>query len=66
VEAEHLDIAGVGNGEPFADLDRRRLAGAVRAEQPEAFASGDIEVDATDGHDLFVAFAKVADPQRLR
>ena len=41
VQAEDLDLAGVGLGQPFEDLDGRRLAGAVRPEQAEAFAAGD-------------------------
>ena len=43
--AEHLDLARVRRGEPLADLDRGRLAGAVRAEQPEALAGADLEVE---------------------
>ena len=37
-EPEHLDVARVGLRQPFADLDRRGLAGAVRTEQAEALA----------------------------
>ena len=65
-QAEDLDVASVRHGEPLADLDRRRLAGAVRAQQPEALAGGDVEVDAVDGNDLLVSLAKITDPQRLR
>ena len=38
VEAERRDAAGVGRGETEAHADRRRLAGAVRADHAEAFA----------------------------
>ena len=38
VEAEHLDLAGVAVAVALEDLDGRRLAGAVRAEQAEDLA----------------------------
>src|SRR5262249_35197304 len=50
--------------EPVAleNLDRRRLAGAVRAEQAEDLADGDGEVDAADG---LVAVVRLAEPADL-
>ena len=62
-QAEHLDLARVGLGQALADLDGRRLAGAVRAEQAEALAGLDVEVDPVDGHDVLVGLAKAADAQ---
>ena len=40
-QAEDLDVAGVGRGQAFEDLDRRRLPRAVRPEEAEAFAARD-------------------------
>ena len=39
VDAEHLDLARVALAVALEDLDRRRLAGAVRAEQAEDLAA---------------------------
>ena len=44
---------------PLEDLDGRGLAGAVRAEQGEDLAAGDLEVDAADRGDVPVALAQV-------
>ena len=63
VEAEHLHFAGVALREALADLDRRRLAGAVRAQQPEAFAGLHLEVEAAHGYDVFVRLTKIADAE---
>ena len=41
VEAEHAHLARVGLAVPLEDLDRGRLARAVRPEQPEHLARGD-------------------------
>ena len=49
VEAGHTYTPGGGEGERGRDLDRRRLAGAVRPEQPEDRAGGNREVDAVEG-----------------
>jgi hypothetical protein len=46
VEAEHPRRTGRGQQERRQDLDRRRLAGAVRAEQAEQLAALDVEADA--------------------
>ena len=45
VGAEHLDLAAAARPVALEDLDDRRLAGAVRAEQPEDGAARDLEVD---------------------
>ena len=49
VVAEHRDLAGVGLAVAFEDLDHRRLAGAVGAEQREHLAAGHREVHAVEG-----------------
>ncbi len=51
-EAEELDDAGGRLGQTLEDLDGRRLARAVRPEQPEAFARRDAQVDPVDGNDV--------------
>jgi hypothetical protein len=65
VQAEHLDVAGIGGGQPLADLNGRRLAGPVRAQQAEALAAGDIEIEAVDGDHVLVALPKRPNPQTL-
>ena len=45
-QAEDLDLAGGRGEQPFEDLDRRGLAGAVGAEQAEALARLDGQVEA--------------------
>ena len=65
-EAEHLDLAGVRLEQPLEDLDGRRLAGAVRAEQAEALAGRDLEVEAGDGDDVAVALLQAAADARPR
>ena len=47
-QAEDFDLAGGGVEQAFEDLDGRRLAGAVRAEQAEALAALDRQVEAAD------------------
>ena len=47
--AEHLDLAAVALAVALEDLDRGRLAGAVRAEQAEHLAGADLEVDPAEG-----------------
>ncbi len=49
VEAEDDRLAAVGRPQALEDLDRRRLARAVRPEQAEDLARGDIEIDPVDG-----------------
>ena len=60
VEAEHPDLAGVGLAEALEDLDGRRLAGAVRAEQAEDLARADLEADAVNRLDLAIVLLQVA------
>src|SRR5206468_2916980 len=42
---EHFHVAGVRVEQPLADLDRRRLAGAIRTEKAEAFAGAHVEIE---------------------
>ena len=53
--AEDLELALVGDRLRREHLHRRRLAGAVGAEQADARPLGDVEVEAGDGGDLPVA-----------
>ena len=46
-----LDLAGVGHGKAEQHVDRCRLAGAVRAQQGDGLARGDVDVDAAHGPD---------------
>ena len=62
--AEQLDLALVGRGQPFEDLDGRRLAGAVGAEQAEALAAADLEIEAVDGDDVAEALDQAATADR--
>jgi hypothetical protein len=55
VEAAHASGAGGRPRERAEHVDRRALAGAVEAEEPEDLAAGDGERDAADGLDLAVA-----------
>ena len=62
--AEDLDVPLVRAPQPFEDLDGRGLAGAVRAEHPEAFRATDFEVEAGDRDGLTVALDQSAASQR--
>ena len=59
VRAEHGDRAGVALAVALEDLDGRRLAGAVGAEEAEDLARGDLEADPADGLDLAVGLAEI-------
>ena len=61
VEAEHADLATVGLAKALEDLDGRRLAGAIRAEQPEDLTGADLEAHAVDGVDVAVVLLQVGD-----
>ena len=60
VDAEHRHLSIRPGAEPFQDLDRGRLAGAVRAEEGEDLSALDLEGDPADGFGLGVALAEVA------
>ena len=48
VVAHDLDAAGVGSEQAGEQLEQRRFAGAVRAEQGDEFARLGVEADAVD------------------
>jgi hypothetical protein len=62
--AEDEHVSPVGNGEALADLDGRRLAGAVGPEEPEALARPDLEVESVHGDDVAVGFVEPNDLER--
>src|SRR4029077_11375671 len=61
VAAEHTHLAGVALAVPLEDLDGRRLAGAVRPEQPEDLSLLDREIDPADRLEVPVGLAQAAD-----
>ena len=54
VEPEHARLTGAPRPVALQDLDRRRLPGAVRAEEGEYLADAYLEVDAADRLELAV------------
>ncbi len=61
VGAEHLDAAAVPSAVALEDLDGRRLARAVRAEEAEDLAALDVEVDPAHRLERAVRLAQAAD-----
>jgi hypothetical protein len=59
-KAEHLQLAAVGDRLRGEHLHGRALAGAVRAEQADAGAFGNVEVEAVDRLDRAVRFCDVS------
>src|SRR5207248_6866959 len=59
------DVAVAGPDEAARDLDERRLAGAVRAEQADELSLLDVEVDAVQRLDAPVSLAQAPDRERL-
>src|SRR4051812_30548814 len=60
IVAEHRHVAGAPLAIALEDLDRRGLAGPVRAEQPEDLSSDQLEGDAAYGLVVAVALAQLA------
>src|SRR5215218_1574240 len=60
VQPEHRQAALAHARQPVDHLHRRRLAGAVRAEEAEALAALHVEVDAVDRDDAAVGLAQAA------
>jgi hypothetical protein len=58
-QSQHFDFAGIGGGEPFADLDGGGLTGAIGTEQTEAFRRAHFQIEAVHGDDILVNFAKL-------
>ena len=67
-DIEAIDARGPGGRreERGENLDERRLAGAVRAEQAEEFAGPHFERDAVERDELGRAFAGVSLPHHRR
>ena len=65
VVPEHGHLAGVAPSVALEDLDRRRLAGAVRAEQAEDLALLDVEIDAAHRREIAVGLLQAANGDRL-
>ena len=63
-EAEHLELALVGDRLRGQQPHRRRLAGAVRPEQADARALRHVEVEPVDGGDRAVALHHAAQTDR--
>ena len=61
VEAQDDRLAAVGRAQTLEDLDRRRLARAVRPEQAKDLAGRDIEIDPVDRSGVAVALDEAAD-----
>ena len=66
IEAEHLNRAGLGRSQALENLDRRRLAGAVRAQHAEDFAACDLEAHAVHGLHVAVELSEVGDAYNRR
>jgi hypothetical protein len=64
VEPDDPGLAAGRLGQPEQHQDRRRLTGAVLAEQPEDLARLDLEVEPVDGDELAVVLGEVASPDR--
>src|SRR6185503_6072713 len=62
---EELDLAGVGLDQAEAELERGGLARAVRAEQAEAFAGRDREIDARHHLERAVGLAQGVRGERV-
>ena len=63
-EAQHLELALVADDLRGERLHRRRLAGAVRAEQADALANGHVEVEAVNSGDRTEPLDQPAKPDR--
>ena len=64
--AEHGHRPAVALAVALEDLDGRRLAGAVRAEQPEDLALRDLEADSAQRLELVVGLAEIVDGHGAR
>ena len=58
IESEHRHFAGAARPQTFENFNRRRLAGAVRAEQAEDFARVHFEIDSLHRFESAVGFAQ--------
>src|SRR5262249_3226536 len=62
--AKNDNFPRVGRGEPFADLDRGRLAGAVRSEQSKTLTGVQLEIEPVYRDDVTIRFPKAANRKR--
>src|SRR6185369_6977849 len=60
IGAEHLYLAGIASAVALEDLDRRRLAGAVRPQQAEDLSRAELEVDAFQRFEVAVRLRQAA------
>ena len=65
VVAGHLGPARIRRRQRREHLDRRRLAGSIRAEQPEELAGVDAEADSVERPNRAVALAQPLDDDRV-
>ena len=64
--AAQADLAGVGAMDAGEDLDQRRLAGAVLAEQRMHLAGADVEVDSVERQRAGEALGQAGDLEQAR
>jgi len=62
--SKNFDIATIRGGKPFADLDGRRLPGAVRPEQPKTLPLQHLEIEPIHRDHIAIRFAKIPNPKR--
>jgi hypothetical protein len=61
IEAEHGNLAPIRHAQTLDALQRRRLAGAVRSDEPEDLAVADVERDFVHGNGTAVGLAATRD-----
>ena len=61
VDAEHRHLPGAALAVALENLDGRRLACAVRTQEGEDLAAGDLEIDAPDRLEVAIGLAQAAD-----
>src|SRR5580700_306069 len=66
VQAEQFNFSGIRSGEAFADFHCGGFAGAIGAEQAEAFAGANLEVEAVDSDHVLISLLKTGDAQSRR
>ena len=64
IVSQHLRVSAVATAITFEDLDRRRLTGSVRAEEPEDLAFRDLEADSAKRFDAVVGLPEISNEDR--
>ena len=64
VQPQQLHCPCIGSGQPLANFDGGCLARAVRSQQPETLATGDLEVETIDCHYIGKGLAQAAQEKR--